>query len=74
MDEARCRSELLCDMNTKTQERITEVATILAEGLQRALARQSSGKAPESGESSLHISPDQSGHPTSIREKAADGR
>lgn len=48
-------------MGPKLNERIAEVATILAEGLQRVLARQSSTKAPENGESSLHLLPDQSG-------------
>jgi hypothetical protein len=43
-------------------ERLAEIPAILAEGLQRALARQSTQKSTEGGESSLPISPDQSGH------------
>jgi hypothetical protein len=48
-------------MGPKPTERIAEVAAILAVGLQRVLARQSSEKAPGNGESSLHFSPTQSG-------------
>jgi hypothetical protein len=45
------------------EEPLCELGTILAIGLQRLLARQSSGESPESGEFSLHLSPDQSvGH------------
>ncbi|MDC0404369.1 hypothetical protein OAM26_05010 [Porticoccaceae bacterium] len=61
-------------MSAKPNERIVEVAAILAEGLQRVLARQSSGNSTEDGESLLHISPDQSGHPISTAEKALDGQ
>jgi hypothetical protein len=42
---------------------IDEIGAILAGGLQRLLSRQSSGELPPSGESSLRISPDQSGDP-----------
>jgi hypothetical protein len=42
-------------------ERIAEVGAILALGLQRLFAPQSSRELPAPGESSLHISPDQSG-------------
>lgn len=42
-------------------ERLTEIAKILAAGLQRLTARKSSGKSADFGESSLHIPPDQSG-------------
>jgi hypothetical protein len=41
-----------------------ELGALLTLGLQRALARQSSAEIPKNGESSLHISPDQSGDPT----------
>jgi hypothetical protein len=54
-------SALLPNMDSKPNERIAEVAAILADGLQRVLARQSSAKAPGNGESSLSILPDQSG-------------
>ncbi|MCV0387585.1 MAG: hypothetical protein K5821_14420 [Nitrobacter sp.] len=40
---------------------LTEIAEILALGLQRLLARQSSKLSAERGESSLHFPPDQSG-------------
>jgi hypothetical protein len=40
---------------------LDEVAEILAAGLMRLAARKSSGKYPEIGESSLHLTPDQSG-------------
>jgi hypothetical protein len=43
------------------KHRIAELAEILAVGLQRVLARQSSQNLPFVGECSLHISPNQSG-------------
>ena len=52
-----------------SSQRIVELAEILAVALQRLLARQSSRNLPSIGESSLHISPDQS-VPT---ETAAEG-
>jgi hypothetical protein len=42
-------------------ERLAEIGAVLATGLQRLSLRQSSGELPDVGESSLHISPDQSG-------------
>lgn len=42
-------------------DRLTEIADILALGLQRLTARQSSDLSADRGESSLHISPDQGG-------------
>jgi hypothetical protein len=54
-------SVLLPDMDSNPDERIAEVAAILADGLQRVLARQSSAKALGNGESSLPFLPDQSG-------------
>jgi hypothetical protein len=42
-------------------ERLDEIGDLLAAGLQRLRARKSSGMCPDPGESSLHISPDQSG-------------
>jgi hypothetical protein len=41
-------------------DHLNEVADLLAMGLQRLLARQSSGELRLFGESSLHLSPDQS--------------
>ena len=43
-------------------ERLDEVAEILAAGLQRALARQSSAQSTDWGESSLDCPGHQSGH------------
>jgi hypothetical protein len=43
-------------------ERLGEVAAILAVGLVRLLTPKSSELSAEAGESSLHFSPDQSGH------------
>jgi len=45
----------------EADERLAELASILAIGLQRVLARQSSAVSSEFGESSLHSSPTQSG-------------
>jgi hypothetical protein len=49
-------NELSCD------ERLDEIAEILALGLQRLLARQSSDQSAHCGESSLHSAAHQSGH------------
>ena len=46
-------------------ERLAEIAEILAMGLQRLQARKSSQESADHGESSLHFSPDQSGRETS---------
>jgi hypothetical protein len=48
-------------------DKLIEVAEILALGLQRLFARQSSELSGDLGESSLHFTPDQSGRgsPTS---------
>lgn len=43
-------------------ERIVEVSALLAAGLARLEARKSSRTFPTFEESSLHFSPDQSGH------------
>jgi hypothetical protein len=58
---------------SESTDRINDVAGILAEGLQRLLARQSSDKAADGGEISLQVSPDQSGRPISIEEVPTDG-
>ncbi len=50
-------------------ERLAEVAEILAAGLVRLRARQSSPLSPDSGESSLHFMPAKSGRATG-RERA----
>ena len=46
-----------------SDERLAEIADILAAGLQRLLARQSTRKSADSGESSLDISTDRSVDP-----------
>jgi hypothetical protein len=46
--------------NCSTTDHLDEVADVLAAGLQRLLTRQSSGELSFVGESSLHLSPDQS--------------
>jgi hypothetical protein len=48
----------ICSANTN---HLDEVAEVLATALQRLLMRQSSGELRLFGESSLHLSPDQSG-------------
>lgn len=45
---------------------LTELAEILAAGLMRLEARKSSRMSEEFGESSLHFTPDQSGHATDV--------
>jgi hypothetical protein len=59
---------------TQTEEdRLAEIATILAAGLMRVLEPESSPVCAHSGESSLHILPDQSGHPTPVQRRTSDG-
>lgn len=55
------------------EERLTELAEILAAGLMRVAARKSSEVCASSGESSLHFSPTQSGHPTQSSRRTSDG-
>lgn len=45
---------------------LAELAEILAAGLMRLEARKSSRMSSVSGESSLHFTPDQSGHATDV--------
>ena len=52
-------------------ERLDEIAEILAAGLMRLRARQSSRLSADCGESSLDFSPDQSGHANVLRETEA---
>jgi hypothetical protein len=56
-----------------SNERLVEIAEILAAGLLRALARKSSPKSADIGESSLHILVDQSAHPTPVNRRTSDG-
>jgi hypothetical protein len=55
------------------RDRIAEISEVLAAGLSRILARKSSGLVAEGGESSLDISPVQSGHPTRENRRNPDG-
>jgi hypothetical protein len=48
-------------------ERLDEVAEILAAGLQRLLARQSSRLSADRRESSLDCTGEQSGHPNALK-------
>lgn len=52
--------------NLSASERHEEIAEILAAGLMRLQARKSSLKSADFGESSLHFSHDQSGHPEGL--------
>ena len=66
-------------MNTHTPrhmaaaERLAEIAELLATGFMRLRVKQSSPLSRDFGESSLHISPDQSGHPTAENRRMSDG-
>lgn len=53
------------------KERLAEVTRILALGLIRLRARQSSQVSAAVGESCLHFSPDQSGHAKPNRRRTA---
>ena len=50
-------------------ERLSEIAELLATGLQRLRARQSSDQSAHRGESSLHSAANQSGHANSLPEE-----
>ena len=52
-------------------ERLEEIADLLAAGLMRLRARQSSPFSPDNGESSLDFSADQSGHAAPKRTRGA---
>jgi hypothetical protein len=54
-------SSKLAEAEPDASERLSEIADILAAGLSRLEARKSSRKSAETGESSLHFTPDQSG-------------
>jgi hypothetical protein len=57
---------------SQTNEHLGEIAEILAAGLQRALARKSSEVSANTGESSLHILPGQSVHPTPMDRRTSN--
>jgi hypothetical protein len=54
-------------------DHLVEIGEILAAGLIRAVARKSSPNSADTGESLLHILPDQSGHPTPQDRRTSDG-
>jgi hypothetical protein len=56
------------------KSQIPEIAEILATGLGRLLAKKSSGKPAKTGEGSLDFSAAESGHPTPVDGRFADGR
>ena len=57
----RQHSSVRAGHDTDSNERISDLAEILAAGLTRLEIQKSSRKPTEFGESSLHFSPDQSG-------------
>jgi len=59
MDSAMTGTDF-SDRNTR--QRLAEIGTLLAQALTRLHSRQSSTFVGKSGESSLHFTPDQSGH------------
>jgi len=59
--------------NIETDERISELAGILAVGLTRLTARKSSGISAHGGETSLDFSGCQSGDPTPMLGRDTDG-
>jgi hypothetical protein len=63
--------KLASEINASS-EHVDEIAEILAVGLLRALSRKSSEVRSNSGESSLHILPAQSGDPTALDRRKPD--
>ncbi len=59
--------------NVGTRTRLSEIVEILAAGFMRAKARKSSAICADVGESSLDISPAESGHPTPVIRRKVDG-
>jgi len=67
---SRRRSACGSDLPTTAEDRTSEIADLLAASLMRLQARKSSQISPDRGESSLDISPAESGHPARLgREK-----
>jgi hypothetical protein len=62
---------ILKEPDIEASERLGEVAEILALGLQRLIARQSSELSADSGESSLHYDASQSGHAKPVSPEVA---
>jgi hypothetical protein len=67
----RQNSNLVLSDRLSAKERLGEVAGILAAGLQRLRARQSSALPADFGESSLHCAGTQSGHANVLRGELA---
>ena len=63
---ARCGGDVVRPDRLAPDERLSEIAEILAAGLQRLLARQSSQKSADCGESSLDFRGERSGHPEGL--------
>jgi hypothetical protein len=61
MPISRHLSPKIAGLDGEGSERLSELAEILAAGLTRLEARKSSRKSAEIGESSLHLTADQSG-------------
>jgi hypothetical protein len=53
-----------------TGQRLTEIGALLAQALMRLQTRQSSAFVADSGESSLHFTPDQGGHAKPVSPEA----
>jgi hypothetical protein len=58
------RTPITVETSSDPIARLSEIAELLAAALTRLEARKSSEFLPLAGESSLHLSPDQSGHDT----------
>ena len=54
-----------------TGQRLTEIGALLAQALMRLQSRKSSVFPGEIGESSLHFTPDQSGHANPVSSEVA---
>jgi hypothetical protein len=65
-------SPMIAARQSSLDERLSEVGTLLGKALTRLLSRKSSAFSASSGESSLHISPNQSvrGSPDEYGDKA----
>lgn len=52
-----------CGAVPDPHERLAEIAEVLAAGFMRLWAQKSRGLSADTGESSLHLAPERSGHP-----------
>lgn len=72
--EIRAGPNALNPARMTPDERLAELADILARGVIRLRARKSSYLSPDRGESSVDFSPDQRSHPTtSVGWRTSDG-